>query len=77
MLFLYRHLIYQIYGCGIDEGHFCVIIEQVALNKSDLITQDFRVKHTNITTIYNEYENTNYLIKLLEMPRWGGFGIDT
>ncbi len=38
MLFLYRHLIYQIYGCGIDEDHFCVIIEQVALNKSGLMT---------------------------------------
>ncbi len=60
----------KIYGCGIEEGRFCVIIEQDALNKSGLITQDFRVKHTNITTIYNEYENTDYLIKLFKMPSW-------
>jgi hypothetical protein len=40
------------------------------LKEIELITQDTNVKHTNSTTIYNEYLKRNYLQKLLKHSKW-------
>ncbi len=39
-----------------------------ALNIFKYITEDFNVKHTNITTAYNQYLIINYLQKILKLP---------
>ncbi len=33
-----------------------------------IITEELNVKHTNITTIYNQYLPGNYLQKILKVP---------